>query len=294
MRAKLTQRWRLLALAALATLWGAWGAAAWGAAAAPAAEDAQGTAAKALLEKAVAYYREKGDAAFAAFSRQGDFIDGERYVFVVDTHGVMLASGGPSGVLIGRNVSEVIGPDLRKNFQDALTTPEGKGIQEGEYRWQNWSDGRVERKRVFFERVGERVLAVGYYLPRASAQQAQALLDKASTALAKDDQGTISAINNLQGGFLEDDLYVFVVDMGTNRYVAHGYNLRLVNIDFRTIKDPDGKPVGEPMLALANKVDGTSEYAYRWRNPVTGKTENKHAYLRKVGHYLVAVGYYSN
>jgi len=32
---------------------------------------------------------------------------------------------------------------------------------------------------------------------------------------------------------------------------------------------------------------------YRWRNPVTGKIEHKHAYMRKVGEFLVAVGYYS-
>lgn len=35
------------------------------------------------------------------------------------------------------------------------------------------------------------------------------------------------------------------------------------------------------------------EYEYRWKNPVTGKIEDKHAYLRKVGHWLIAVGYYS-
>ncbi len=54
----------------------------------------EASAARALLEKAVAYYHEQGDKAFAAFSRQGEFIDQDRYVFVVDTRGVMLASGG--------------------------------------------------------------------------------------------------------------------------------------------------------------------------------------------------------
>jgi hypothetical protein len=52
-------------------------------------------AAIALLEKALAYYHDNGDKAFAAFSRQGEFVDKDRYVFVVDTKGVMLASGGP-------------------------------------------------------------------------------------------------------------------------------------------------------------------------------------------------------
>jgi len=249
-------------------------------------------AAIALLEKALAYYHENGDKAFAAFSRQGEFVDKDRYVFVLDTKGVMLASGGPSAALIGRDVSEVLGPDLQKTFKDALKVPEGNGIQQAEYRWQNWSDGKVERKHVYYQRVGQRILAVGYYLPRASAEQAMALLNKAATDLAKDEKDTLTAINSLKGGYLQDDLYVFVVDLNTQRYVAHGTNLRLINTDFSKIVDPEGKPVGEPMLALIAKQD-YGEYEYRWKNPVTGKVENKHAYLKKVGHFLVAVGYYS-
>ncbi|KQN56063.1 calcium channel protein [Pseudomonas sp. Leaf48] len=253
-------------------------------------EDSQ--AAIALLEKALAYYHQNGDKAFAAFSRQGEFVDKDRYVFVVDTKGVMLASGGPSAALIGRDVSETLPPDLQKTFKDALKVPEGNGIQQGEYRWQNWSDGKVERKRVYYQRIGQRILAVGYYLPRASAEQAMALLNKAAIDLTKDEKGTLTAINSLKGGYLQDDLYVFVVDLNTRRYVAHGTNLRLINTDFSSIKDPEGNPVGEPILALMAKQD-YGEYEYRWKNPVTTKVENKHAYLKKVGHFLVAVGYYS-
>ncbi|MBI6908371.1 cache domain-containing protein [Pseudomonas sp. SIMBA_059] len=258
--------------------------------AATANDDAQ--AAKALLEKALAYYQSNGDKALAAFSRQGEFIDHDRYVFVVDTQGVLLASGGPSSALIGRNVSELLGPDLQASFKQALATPEGQGIQQADYRWQNWNDGKVEHKHVFYQRVGQRILAVGYYLPRATPEQARALRDKAVKALVKDEAGTLKAINSLQGGFLQDDLYVFVVDLDTRRYVAHGTNLRLVNTDFSKIKDPDGKPVGEPILHLMTQQD-QSEYKYRWKNPVTDKVENKHAYLRKTGHFMVAVGYYS-
>ena len=253
-------------------------------------EDAQ--AAKALLEKALAYYKTNGDKALAVFSRQGEFIDQDRYVFVIDTKGVLLASGGPSSALIGRDVNEVLGPDLSQSFKDALKVPEDQGIQQADYRWQNWNDGKVERKHVFYQRVGDRILAVGYYLPRATPEQARALRNKAVNALLKDEPGTLKAINSLQGGFLQDDLYVFVVDLNTQRYVAHGTNLRLINTDFSKIKDPDGKPVGEPILKLMAEQD-QGEYKYRWKNPVTGKVENKHAYVRKAGHFMVAVGYYS-
>ncbi|PQZ92027.1 MULTISPECIES: cache domain-containing protein [Pseudomonas] len=255
-------------------------------------EEQDATAAKALLEKALAHYQRQGDKAFAAFSRQGEFVDKDRYVFVVDTQGVLLASGGPSSALIGRDVSEVLGPDLRQSFKDALKVQQDQGIQQADYRWQNWNDGKVERKHVFYQRVGDRILAVGYYLPRATPEQARALRNKAAEALAKDEAGTLKAINSLQGGFLQDDLYVFVVDLDTRRYVAHGTNLRLINTDFSKIKDPDGKPVGEPILRLIAEQD-QGEYKYRWKNPVTGKVENKHAYVRKSGHFLVAVGYYS-
>ncbi|MDI3253068.1 MULTISPECIES: cache domain-containing protein [Pseudomonas] len=256
------------------------------------AQEADAQAAKALLEKALAYYHKQGDKAFAAFSRQGEFIDQDRYVFVVDTKGVLLASGGPSSALIGRDVSEVLGPDLRQSFKDALKVPENQGIQQADYRWQNWNDGKVEHKHVFYQRVGERILAVGYYLPRATPEQARALRNKAVEALVKDEAGTLKAINSLQGGFLQDDLYVFVVDLNTRRYVAHGTNLRLINTDFAKIKDPDGKPVGVPILKMMAEQD-QGEYKYRWKNPVTGKVENKHAYVRKSGHFMVAVGYYS-
>ena len=256
------------------------------------AQEADAQAAKALLEKALAYYHKQGDKAFAAFSRQGEFIDQDRYVFVVDTKGVLLASGGPSSALIGRDVSEVLGPDLRQSFKDALKVPENQGIQQADYRWQNWNDGKVEHKHVFYQRVGERILAVGYYLPRATPEQARALRNKAVEALVKDEAGTLKAINSLQGGFLQDDLYVFVVDLNTRRYVAHGTNLRLINTDFAKIKDPDGKPVGVPILQMMAEQD-QGEYKYRWKNPVTGKVENKHAYVRKSGHFMVAVGYYS-
>ena len=256
------------------------------------AQEADAQAAKALLEKALAYYHKQGDKAFAAFSRQGEFIDQDRYVFVVDTKGVLLASGGPSSALIGRDVSEVLGPDLRQSFKDALKVPENQGIQQADYRWQNWNDGKVEHKHVFYQRVGERILAVGYYLPRATPEQARALRNKAVEALVKDETGTLKAINSLQSGFLQDDLYVFVVDLNTRRYVAHGTNLRLLNTDFAKIKDPDGKPVGVPILQMMAEQD-QGEYKYRWKNPVTGKVENKHAYVRKSGHFMVAVGYYS-
>lgn len=246
--------------------------------------------AKRLLGKAVEYYRVQGDAAFAAFSRQGEFIDGERYVFVVDTKGVMLASGGTSAVLIGRNVSKALEPELQTAFAKVLNSPEGT-IEQAQYRWMNAIDGKVELKQVYYQRVGDRILAVGHYLPRANEKQASNLLERTVAALEKDPDATIAAVNDLSPDFRQDDLYIFIVDLRNHRYVAHGYNPRLIGIDFATIKDPDGRAVGKPIMdMMSRQVRG--DYDYRWKNPVTSKVEQKHALVRKTGNYLVAVGYY--
>ncbi|PYB96705.1 MULTISPECIES: cache domain-containing protein [Pseudomonas] len=246
--------------------------------------------ARQLLQRAVEYYCVQGDIAFAAFSRQGEFIDNEHYVFVVDTNGTLLASGGTSATWIGRDVTQAFEPEVRAGFRKALSGDEGQ-VLSAEYRWMNAQDGRVERKRVFFQRVGDRVLAVGMYLPRATADQAKAFLNRAVEAIELEPEATLQAINNLSARFNEDDLYLFIIDLRNGRYVAHGYNRRLLGVEFTTIKDPEGKPVGAPILEMM-KSRSEGGYGYRWRNPVTGKVEDKYALLRKTGHLLVATGYY--
>lgn len=244
-----------------------------------------------LLQQAVDYYRTQGDAALAVFSRQGEFIQGDRYVYVVDTQGTMLASGGPSAVLIGRDVSTILEPEVHAAFARVLQTSEEQGVQMAEYRWKNWRDGREELKRVYFQRIGDRFIAVGHSLPRATPEQAEDLLQRAVKAIESYPEASFKAINNLSANFRQDDLYVFVIDLRNQRYVAHGYNKHLLGVDFSTIRDPDGKPVGEPMLELMKHSD-SADFEYRWKNPVTSKVEKKHAMMRKVGNYLVAVGYY--
>jgi hypothetical protein len=247
--------------------------------------------ARALLKRAVEYYQVQGDAALPAFSRQGEFLEGNRFIFVVDNQGKLLASGGPTAVLIGRDVSDVLAPEVREAFNRALGDSAPSGLQSVEYRWNNAPQGRTEIKRVYFERVSDRIIAAAQSLPHANASQAEQLLSKAVASIQRDPEITLKAINGLSADFREDDLYVFVVDERTQRYVAHGYNLRLLGVDFNSIHDPSGKTVGEPILKLMHKVDA-AKYEYRWKNPVTGLIDDKYALVRKAGHYVVVVGYY--
>ena len=251
-----------------------------------------GAQARALLTEAVDYYKENGDKALAVFSRQGRFVKDDLYVFAINTNGIMLASGGPSVMLIGRDIMNTIDDELKPKFQQALGQPESGEILEADYPWGSWNTGgRKITKHVYFQRVGDTVLAVGYYQPRAGSEQALRLLETAAEAVSSNPRETFNAINALDQRFYQDDLYVFVVELDSQRFVAHGSNLRLVGRDFGALADRVGKPFGQEALDKI-ATNEMVEFDYQWKHPITGDTEHKHAYARKVGNYLVAVGYY--
>jgi len=248
--------------------------------------------ARELLDRAVAYYQEKKDQAFAAFNRQGEFIQGDLYVYALNTTGVMLASGGSSSALIDRIVVGMSDVDGKLLFKEILETAKAKGSGSVEYRWLNRVDRKVERKVTYFKKVGDVIIAVGYYIPRASAEQAKSLLNRASIAVKNDSKGAFKAFGDLGGPYIEDDPYVFVISMDDQHFRAHGATPRLVGSNARTLTDPNGKAIIQEMISIV-KSKGEGELDYAWRNPNTSKIEKKHTYVRKVGNYLVGVGYYA-
>ena len=252
----------------------------------------EGEKARQLLAEAVEHYQENGDKALAVFSRQGPFVKDDLYVFAINTNGIMLASGGPSVMLIGRDIMNTIDDELKPKFQRALSMPESGDIVEADYPWGNWNTaGRKITKHVYFQRVGDTILAVGYYQPRASSEEALALLETAVEAVDKDARATFNAINSLDDRFYKDDLYVFVVENDSQRIVAHGSNLRLVGRNLGALANQTGRPIISDDLVQVSTT-GALEFDYQWEHPITGEIENKHAFARKVGPYLVVVGYY--
>jgi cytochrome c len=245
-----------------------------------------------LLDKAIERYKAVGDQALAEFSRGGNFVDGEEYVYVVSTDGVMLASGGSSSALIGQNVADMNDAAGKPFFREMLLKAREKGAGTVEYQWLNRVDNKVERKVAYFEKVNKAIIAVGYYVARATPAQAQALLDKAVKAIHADRAKALDAFNRTRGEFSEDDLYVFVISLSDKRFLAHGVNHRLVGTDGSDLRDPNGKLIVQQMVDAVATRD-QAEVDYSWPNPVTGRVEEKHTLLRKVDGQIVAVGYYT-
>ena len=246
-----------------------------------------------MLDRAVGYYQKNGKQSLAVFSRAGEFLDGELYVYVLDSKGLLLASGGPSVTLVGRNIADLKDPEGKPFIREMLDTAKTQGSGSVSYRWLSRERGTVERKVVFFKQVDDVILVVGQYQPRATAQEAKALLQKAVDALKRDGPAAFAQFDSLNGGFVQDDLYVFVVDLNTMVMQAHGAMPRLINRNVKDLKDPDGKLIIQEMERVT-RATGHGALSYKWLNQVTGKKENKTSYLQRTGDYLIAVGYYQH
>ena len=119
--------------------------------------------AQALLQRAVAYYKAIKDLALAHFSPQGEFVDDELYVYVVTTSGVLLASGGLSSGWIGTNVADQQDAVGKPFVREMLNKARKNGSGTVEYHWLNPYSNKTERKIAYFQKVGDRIILVGYF-----------------------------------------------------------------------------------------------------------------------------------
>ena len=116
-----------------------------------------------LLQRAVAYYKAIKDLALAHFNPQGEFVDDELYVYVVSTSGVLLASGGLSSGWLGTNVADQKDAVGKPFIREMLDKARKNGSGTVEYSWLNPTSNKTEHKIAYFQKVGDRIIAVGYY-----------------------------------------------------------------------------------------------------------------------------------
>jgi len=249
--------------------------------------------AEALLERAVVAYVKDSAAALAAFDQpNGGFVHGDLYVVALGTDGVLKASANNPESLVGKPVLAVhdsAGNPVFQNFLDATaTTPQGRV----DYLWRNPVSNHIENKTALLQRVGDVVLAVGYYTPRSTAEQAHAFLNQAYGEIERvGDKKAFKEFNDPKGGFVRNDLYVFAIGLKDARYRAMGATPSQVGKDVSNLRDASGKPIVADMISIV-KSQGAGYIDYVWRNPVTNKIENKTAYVRRAGDALIGVGYY--
>lgn len=122
--------------------------------------------AKALVEKAAAFYRTAGrEKALVAFNDPaGGFVDGDLYVFALDAaDGNMTSLAHTNKTLIGRPqiaIEDAEGKAFIREMAEKLTTSDAAWI---EYKWPHPETKKVAAKRSYVVKVGDVILGAGAY-----------------------------------------------------------------------------------------------------------------------------------
>ena len=251
--------------------------------------------AAALLERAVDQLQKDGpEKSFGVFNdHKGSFVRDAEYVFVIGVDGILHASGGASRGLVGLNVLDLRDAAGKPFIRDMLELAKNNDAGVIDYRWLNQVTNHLENKTSQFRKVGPYIVCVGYYIPRASAEDAKAMLGKAVEFLKKSGPSVaFKVFNDPQGGYVINDEYVFAVGIEDGKYRASGASPSLTGVDVRPLNDAAGKPLFKEMIALAKQKNG-GIVDYVWRNPVTNAVEQKHTVIERVGNVLLGVGYYT-
>ena len=122
-----------------------------------------------------------------------------------------------------------------------------------------------------------------------TAAEAKAMLDKAAAAVKADKTKALDQMQKGEGGFKDRDLYAFCANASDGVITAHP---SLKGQDIKTIKDKNGKALGEEMMKVATegKVD---EVSYMWPRPGADTTPvQKVSFVTKAGDQVCGVGYY--
>ncbi len=139
--------------------------------------------------------------------------------------------------------------------------------------------------------VGFVVASFGVAVAASNSDEAKAMVEKAAAYYqANGKEKALKEFNNPKGPFVKGDLYVFAYDM-SGTIIAHPVNPKLVGINTLETPDVDGKMWRKEGMEMVKK-SGAAWVDYKFKNPVSGKIEQKTTYLKKVGDSVLGCGAY--
>lgn len=121
-------------------------------------------------------------------------------------------------------------------------------------------------------------------------EDAMQLVNEAASAVVKDKAGAVAEIGKADGRFVKGELYVFAYDLG-GVMVAHPVNSKLVGKNLIEVPDAAGKMFRKEIISSINAT-GSATVDYRYKNPGSGKIEDKITYCKKAADLAVCAGYY--
>jgi cytochrome c len=132
---------------------------------ASAAERGTAEEASALVKKGIAYLKANGpEKSYAAFNDpQGQFVDRDLYLFVIDMTGKMLAHGA-NKKLLGKNLIELKDADGKAFLKEFIDVANKKGKGWVDYKWPHPQTKAIESKSSYVEKLDDgTMIGVGIY-----------------------------------------------------------------------------------------------------------------------------------
>lgn len=100
----------------------------------------------------------------------------------------------------------------------------------------------------------------------------------------------IKALSDSTGQYVKGELYVFAYDT-SGTMVAHPKNPKLIGKNLINVPDVDGKMFRKDIIKVA-LTKNTGWVDYKYKNPTTGKIEEKTTYVALAGTLVVCCGIY--
>ncbi len=246
-----------------------------------------------LVNEALAYVEHNSfDKAMNAFTHGRDFIRGELYIFVYDTHGFEYANGQDER-MIWKNLF-----DIRDSFGTYIVQEMIKKAKMGggwlTYQWRNST--KVSYIKPFVKDDKEYVIGAGYY-PHSKRDLVIGLVKGAVAYFNEvvNEKGfpvdeVFSTLSYPAGRFVMGDLYLYAVGFD-GRMMANGDRPGLIGTNVLNVKDAEGKYVNKDIIEQLKKTDLGVWSQYRSKNAM------KETYAEKVTDangtsYFIACGYY--
>lgn len=117
-----------------------------------------------MVQKASQYFDANGKNATLSEieNPQGQFVDGEIYVFAYDLNAVMLAHP-KNPKLVGKKLMDVPDVDGKMFRKDIVDTAKNKGSGWVDYKYKNSDSGKIESKTTYVMLKGDIILCCGIY-----------------------------------------------------------------------------------------------------------------------------------
>ncbi len=238
-----------------------------------------------FVTRATGLVAEQGASACDAFKQKdGEWLEGERYVFVLDMQGQAICH--PNASLEGRNLNELRDPDGKPIMQLILRQLE-RGASDGwvHYLWPRPGKTVLTWKTTYVREAAApdgsaMVVGAGAYGLKMEKAFIVDRVEEAAALIESEGEKAFDVLRDKAGGFRFYDAYVFVMSAG-GVMLVNPASSELEGTSVLDVEDENGVRPGEEMLKVLAQTDN-GWVSYLWPRPGDKRASRKETFVKKV------------